>query len=111
MSYVRLRTQEEAYLLFNYFDPIKNLKYRDFIAKSKACKIKAAISIKERNYGIQKIHHLYKCKGYRIETLFMAANIFDRYLLLKGHWNLNISWICHLATVSMILAAKMRQPM
>ena len=42
---------------------------------------------KGRATGIQKIVFLHSEKGYKIETLFCAAAIFDRYLTVLGHWN------------------------
>lgn len=45
-----------------------------------------------------------------METFFAAANIFDRYLAIYGHWKVNLKKIVHLATVSMLMAAKLEQP-
>lgn len=54
---------------------------------------------------------LHKEKGYKIETLFCACCIFDRYLSLIGHWNFALSKIITLSTISILLAAKLEQPM
>lgn len=54
--------------------------------------------------------HLHEKKGYRIETLFTAATIFDRYLSAVGHWTFPQEKIPALATISMLLAAKLDQP-
>lgn len=55
--------------------------------------------------------HLHKEKGYKIETLFCACCIFDRYLSLLGHWNYPLNKIVNLSTISILLAAKLEQPM
>lgn len=55
--------------------------------------------------------HLHQEKGYKIETLFMACGIFDRYLALIGHWNFPLQKIVTLSTISILLAAKLEQPM
>jgi len=34
----------------------------------------------DRSYGIQKIFDLHQKKDYKVETLFIATNIFDRYI-------------------------------
>jgi len=49
---------------------------------------------------------LHSQKEYKIETLFIACNIFDRYLALEGHWNFTKENFITLATVCMILGAK-----
>ena len=41
----------------------------------------------ERLKGIQKIFDLHMKKDYKRETLFVAANIFDRYLFMIGAAN------------------------
>ena len=38
----------------------------------------------DRSYGIQKIFDLHQKKDYKMETLFIAANIMDRYILAVG---------------------------
>jgi len=66
---------------------------------------------KGRATGIQKIVFLHSEKGYKIETLFCAAAIFDRYLTVLGHWNFPLQKLVQLATISILLAAKLEQPM
>jgi hypothetical protein len=39
-----------------------------------------------RTIGINKLLDLHHKKGYKLETLFAAQNIFDRYLNFIGHW-------------------------
>ena len=49
-------------------------------------------------------------KDYKLETLFVAASIFDRYIYKSGVWRFpKIKVIC-LATISMLMAAKLEQP-
>jgi len=38
----------------------------------------------ERAYGMQILIDLHEKKEYKIETLFLAANIFDRYVCSLG---------------------------
>lgn len=49
-------------------------------------------------------------KEYKNDTIFMAANIFDRYLMHVGHWNIPVKQVVCLFTISMLLAAKIEQP-
>ena len=56
---------------------------------------------------MQKIINLHEANDYCIETLFMAVNIMDRYLVSVGHWNFPRLELCLLATTALILAAKM----
>lgn len=67
-------------------------------------------TVNDRAYAVQKIFTLHEAKEYRIETLFTAVAIFDRYLAAIGHWNYPRRKICLLATVSLLLAAKLEQP-
>jgi hypothetical protein len=54
---------------------------------------------------------LHDKKKYKIETLFMAVNIFDRYLITVGHWNIDLAKQVQLGVICMILAGKLEQPM
>ena len=49
-------------------------------------------------------------KRYRNETLFVACSILDRYLSVFGWYNFPREKMCLLATVSMLMAAKLEQP-
>jgi len=49
-------------------------------------------------------------KSYKNDTLFMAAHIFDKYLLKKGHWKFPIREVVNLFTISILIASKMEQP-
>ena len=54
---------------------------------------------------------LHKAKGYRPETLFVATSITDRYLASCMEKDVKEPNLVHLATISMLLAAKLEQPM
>ena len=45
-----------------------------------------------------------------METMFISAGIFDRYLALLGHWNFPVKQVSYLAVVSLLIAAKLEQP-
>lgn len=60
-----------------------------------------------RNYGMKKLIELNRKKGYRIETLFAAQHIFDRYLNMVGHWNLPDKRYVLLATIATLMSAKL----
>lgn len=109
--YLRMRMTEEAFALYNYLDPTINKRLRHFLHNAKDFDPNKLIKSIERSYGIQKIYDLHQKKRYKIETLFIAANVFDRYLALVGHWTVNFQQLVHLATISTLIAAKLEQPM
>ena len=41
---------------------------------------KKILTSQDRSYGIQKIFDFHMKKDYKLETLFIAAGIFDRYI-------------------------------
>jgi hypothetical protein len=53
---------------------------------------------------------LHQKKDYKIETLFTAGYVFDKYLSIIGHWNYPREHILKLAIASLLLAAKLEQP-
>lgn len=61
----------------------------------------------DRSYGIQKIFDLHQKKEYKPETLFVAAGIFDRYIYMLGLDNFPKSEVVTLATISVLMAAKL----
>ena len=63
-----------------------------------------------RSYGIQKIFFLHEKKEYKKETLFAAASIFDRYVHMMGVNKFNKHNVLHLATISVLMSAKLEQP-
>ena len=71
---------------------------------------KKYIDESNRSYGIQKIFDLHLKKEYKEETLFVAAAIFDRYVNQIGYTNYNKSMTVHLATISVLMSAKLEQP-
>ena len=62
---------------------------------------------RDRCYGIQKIFYLHEAKIYKIETLFTACGIFDRYIFMVGLHNFPRPKVIILATISILLAAKL----
>ena len=109
-SYLRMRSMEEAFSITDYLDPKCNTDYNVFLKSANRQEIVQAYQ-RGRAAGIQKIMHLHQEKGYKIETLFMACSIFDRYMALIGHWNYPLAKIVNLSTISILLAAKLEQPM
>ena len=97
-SYMRLRSLEEAFLMSNYLDALKG-KTGDQV-----------INAYDRSYGIQKIFDLHAKKDYKLESLFLAAGILDRYIYVVGPSNFQKSQMVCLATISVLLSAKIEQP-
>jgi hypothetical protein len=60
-----------------------------------------------RAYGMSKLIDLHEKKGYRMETLFAAQNIFDRYLNITGHWTTSNKEYLLLATTATLMSAKL----
>jgi hypothetical protein len=46
-------------------------------------------------------------KNYKIETLFTAGYIFDKYLSTLGHWNYPREHILKLSVICLLIAAKL----
>lgn len=63
-----------------------------------------------RSFGIQKIFDLHQKKDYKEETLFIAASIFDRYINILGVTNFGKGMVVHLATIAVLMSAKLEQP-
>jgi hypothetical protein len=59
---------------------------------------------------MQKIFSLHEQKGYKPETLFIAAAIFDHYVASIGAKYFNMHNVLHLAVISVLMAAKLEQP-
>jgi hypothetical protein len=72
--------------------------------------INKIITSQDRSYGIRKIFDFHMKKDYKLETLFIAAGIFDRYIQKFGVWRFQKIKVISLATISMLLAAKLEQP-
>lgn len=58
---------------------------------------------------MKKILELHAKKGYRLETLFAAQGIFDRYLANAGQWTFDDKRYVLLATISVLMSAKLEQ--
>ena len=119
-AYLRIRALEESYLTFDYMSQKSNPGFRLYVLETekgrdeKKCEngeefgtSNYIVSQFDRSYGIQKIFDLHYRKEYRIETLFIATSIFDRYLATVGHWNFPREHICRLSTASLLIAAKL----
>ena len=63
-----------------------------------------------RSFGIQKIFDLHQKKDYKEETLFIASSIFDRYINIVGVGHFNKNLTVHLATIAVLMSAKLEQP-
>ena len=103
-----MRSQEEAFMTFDYMDLIQN---QPLAKKQKNVDMKKAFTKKWRSYGIQKIFYFHQKKKYKIETLFIAAGIFDRYLMKTNHQNFPVDSVCLLSATSLFLAAKLEEPL
>lgn len=68
------------------------------------------ITAYDRSYGIQKIFDLHQKKEYKPETLFIAAGILDRYIYMVGAQNFPKSQMVSLATICVLMSAKLEQP-
>ena len=113
-SYLRMRHLEESYHIFNYLDedhPL-NLKLKNYKA-SQAEKGQPVVLLtkKERQSCLQRMYMLHEKKKYKIETLFIAVSIFDRYLMMTGCWNIDKPKQLQLSVICMVLAGKLEQPM
>ena len=71
---------------------------------------KKTITAYDRSFGIQKIFDLHYKKDYKIETLFAACNIFDRFIYKTGVAVFPKTKILGLATISTLMGAKLEEP-
>lgn len=79
---------------------------------SKGKESQASISFNDthRRYGVSRIKYLHKEKSYKRESLFIAISIFDRYIDLIGYTNFDSEETITLATICVLLCAKLEQP-
>ena len=70
---MRLRSLEDVFVMKNYLENLPASSANNEI-----------ISAYDRSYGIQKIFDLHGKKDYKVETLFVAAGILDRYIYMIG---------------------------
>lgn len=103
---------EEAFAMRNYFRVEKNKKQSlgQKIASTISKKSDGGMTEHMRSFGIQKIFDLHQKKDYKEETLFIAASIFDRYINIVGVSTFNKSLVVHLATIAVLMSAKLEQP-
>lgn len=110
---MRLKSLEEVFKIENYQDPKCNPRFNTFLRdhKNKPNELQLDLTSIQmaRTRGIQKIIWLHEKKGYKLETLFKACNIFDRYLRIVGHWTLPFQDVMALACVSLLLAVKLEE--
>ena len=60
---------------------------------------------------MQKIFDLHEKKSYGMESLFTAANIFDRFIIKNDLKNLTKPQLVSLTTISVLLSAKLLEPL
>lgn len=74
---------------------------------------KIKVLAKQREGVVALISQLHKQKNYRKETLFIASGLLDRYLSLLIRDGLTVKELdlVHLASVCLLLAAKLHQPL
>ena len=104
-SYLRMRSTEEAYCIYNYFDATKNPGLQG--AKKSGFK---HIQVNDRSFAMQLMLQLYKKRGYSHETLFTGAAVLDRYLALTGPQNFASNQTTNLALACLLIGAKLEQP-
>ena len=121
-SYLRLRSMEEVYKQSNYMQNAIRQKARVIIqhkrgnsrvamrSPSKKQNIEIQIPAFNRDFVIRKILDLHEKKGYKPETLFIATGIMDRYVQYTGPQNILNSQLVSLATISVLMSAKLEQP-
>jgi hypothetical protein len=63
-----------------------------------------------RLYMITVIMEVHRLKNYREETLYLACSIADRFLATLMHRGQNSPCLIHLAFVSILMAAKLEEP-
>lgn len=105
-SYLRMRSTEEAYQIYNYLDPQKNKALQN-VDKKRGFK---HIQVNDRSFAMQLMLQLYKKRGYSHETLFTGAAVLDRYLALTGPQNFPSNQTTNLALTCLLIGAKLEQP-
>mmetsp|Transcript_15895 Transcript_15895/g.24496 ORF Transcript_15895/g.24496 Transcript_15895/m.24496 type:complete len:111 (-) Transcript_15895:627-959(-) len=108
--FLRIRSNEEAFAIQNYLDNNNDSSNDGEGSRRSSDSKKRNISEYDRSYAVQKIFDLHARKDYKVETLFTACSIMDRYLYKIGHRNFQREKICQLAVISLLMAAKLEQP-
>ena len=93
-SYNRIRFFEDKLIRSDYTEGDPKSKYGFMTAI-------------DRKYGMQRIMYLHEQKDYKPESLFIATMIFDQYIHSVGMGNFPKSDVCCLATISVLLSAKL----
>ena len=101
-----MRSVEEAYCIYNYFDPILNTNYK--IGKNQM-NVKH-LQPSDRSHIMQFMNQLQKSRNYSYDTLETSASIFDQYVALVGPQNIMKSNMITLATTCLLMGAKLSQP-
>jgi hypothetical protein len=70
----------------------------------------ASVTPQQRTTMVEQIVELHKLKQYKLETLFIAVGLADRFLSLVTQTNQQVPDMTHLALVCVLLAAKLEQP-
>ena len=68
------------------------------------------ISEEDRKGIVRLISDLHRQKDYKIETLYLAVSIADRYLSKLSELNQSVPNLVSLATICILIAAKIEQP-
>lgn len=68
------------------------------------------LGLEDRSFAIQKMFALHDEQKYKKETIFTAVSIFDRYLSAIGYQTYPQDQVLLLAVVSLLLAAKIHEP-
>ena len=103
-SYLRLRSIEEAFPTRDYLCSSYTLS--PSVENTPNVASYEQITQYDRSFAIQKIFDLHFKKDYKVETLFTACSIMDRYLLAVDWKSYHRNEICRLAVISMLMAAK-----
>lgn len=98
-----MRSIEEAYGIYNYFDPYQNKSLQNS-SRNRSFK---HIQVNDRSYAMQLMLQLYKKRGYTHETLFTGAAVLDRYLCIIGPQNFASSDTTKLALACLLIGAKL----
>lgn len=75
--------------MYNYLDyvPTRNVVMKTSSNSNSKKSSEKFLTAHDRSYGIQKIFDLHQKKDYKVETLFIATGIFDRYIFNVGVQN------------------------
>ncbi len=92
--FLRTRSNAEAFASQNCLDSPGDSNADVESSRWSGDSKKRFISEYDRSYAVQKIFDLHARKDYKVETLFTACSIMDRYLHKIGHRNFQREKIC-----------------